>query len=183
MVNSNGRNNRGQYKPGPFVGRISPKSLELGIERDIDLRVGHIAVAHGHVVLTRARAYPRSDNRAWAMRSHVVWWLHTDEFISGENISWDIHHRNEDKLDDRFLNLDKLRHDEHARLHNPKGLNMIDAVCIHCGVSFKKDGWRVKEGSWPKFCSQICYHAHPRSTAHKENIRRGMKLTYLEGRR
>jgi hypothetical protein len=55
--------------------------------------------------------------------------------------------------------------------------------CKHCRKSFSINRWRLKEGSRGLFCSQKCYHQHPRSDDHKAAISEGMKAAYQHGRR
>lgn len=61
---------------------------------------------------------------------HLVWWQNTGE-VPGEG--FDVHHRNKNKRDNRFLNLEKKTHADHSREHGlEKSLTPIQAVCGYC---------------------------------------------------
>jgi hypothetical protein len=95
-----------------------------------------------------------------ALRYHVVYWLVTGEAVPKGFV---LHHRNGIKTDDRFENLELMSRGDHARHHNPRRPRML--VCEHCGEEFSVNHRRGKHPT--RFCSQACYHAHPRSEAHK----------------
>ena len=50
-------------------------------------------------------------------------------------------------------------------------------ICEECGIKF------LIKTKWQKFCSQKCFHSHERTETHKNNISRGLKKAYAEGRR
>mgnify|MGYP003962686725 CR=1 FL=1 len=49
--------------------------------------------------------------------SHYIWNLYNPDDRIDKNSGYNIHHINEDKLDDRIENLQKMLHGEHTRLH------------------------------------------------------------------
>lgn len=113
--------------------------------------------------------YPRAWKDGYAKRYAVVWWLKTGEVPAQDE---DIHHENENTLDDRFENLKILDHAEHSRRHRTKN---PPRVCLNrrCGRAFVVP--RNKSWERRKFCSFACYNearpAKPRSQ------RRRAKLT------
>ena len=123
------------------------------------------------------RAY--SGLGGYALRTHVVWWLATGKcHRKGE----DLHHKDENKLNDIFSNLELLTHGNHSVLHNQ--LAPITGVCRHCKKEFTISRKRGKERTRTvRFCSQKCYHAHPRAKVHLERISAGLAHAYKEGRR
>ena len=75
--------------------------------------------------------------------------------ISG--MEYNLHHKNEDRTDDRFENLELIPHVDHILHHNPKTVVMVDRNCLQCGGTFQIKSWRLKDKSRGKFCGQKCY--------------------------
>jgi hypothetical protein len=128
------------------------KAKAAGIE---NIAGGCINKTHEHVLIYVRGLFPGAHASGYALRSRVVWWLHTGEVIIGREI--DVHHDNEDKIDDRLDNLKRLDHPVHSRLHNPKTVEMVERSCGTCGGSFKIEKWRLRDKSRGQFCSQGCY--------------------------
>jgi hypothetical protein len=129
----------------------------------------------------RFRVYRPDCPRAWssgyALRAHVVYSLSTGvAHPDGTNL----HHLNENRLDDRMVNLAVMDHGEHTIHHHSKP--GIECVCKGCGQRFHVPKWRVDNGR-ATFCSQECYHATPPSDEHKANISRGLTRAYATARR
>lgn len=129
--------------------------------------------------------YPRAFPGGYALRAWVVWWLHHGKVHPKGT---DLHHRNSIIDDDRIENLEVIEHGKHARLHNRKPSTDIKLICKECKKNFivklHRIRGRQKNGQkFIKFCSQKCYHAHPRSGNHMNNISTGLKKAYREGRR
>lgn len=163
------------------IGFVDRKTERLAATLGLNLAGGSINKQHKHVVLFVRDLFPGSHKSRYALRSRVVWWLRTGEAIIGGDV--DIHHKNENKIDDRFSNLKKLDHAEHSKLHNPYGSKLKTRICKHCGDAFHIDSWRLKDKSRGRFCSQRCYHNTIRTFSHKAAISKGLKQAYMEGRR
>lgn len=119
--------------------------------------------------------YPGCWNGGYAKRAVVVYWLVTGHVVAPDE---NVHHRNGNRMDDRFENLRLLLHRDHACFHNPKESIL---TCQFCGRRFNRP--RGKSSVKIRFCSQRCYHASPRSEEHKQNIRLGLCRAYAEGRK
>jgi|SRR3990167_780394 len=119
--------------------------------------------------------YPRARMGGYAPRYHVVWWLATG-FVPPECI----HHKDENKVNDRFDNLEAKSHADHTRDHFR--LPPILRVCGGCGGQFEF-ARRDKDPARGKYCSQACYHAAPRKEGHKRAISAGLARAHREGRR
>lgn len=126
--------------------------------------------------------FPRAYTGGWALRAHVVWWLRTGAVHPSGTV---LHHVNENRLDDRFENLEVKGLGEHTRHHclRPKA----EHVCEQCHKTFLLPKWRFKsrrkEGWGVRFCSQACYHKFPKSDATRKRHSISLKRAYKEGRR
>ena len=121
--------------------------------------------------------YPRADITGYAFRSHVVYWLATRHVVALDEC---LHHRNEDKTDDRLENLELLLHGEHTRRHCAK--EPIRLSCEQCERDFRVPQWRLNQRE-TKYCSQLCFHAAGRSIEHRKAIAHGLRLAYETGKR
>lgn len=96
---------------------------------------------------------PNAFASGYCLRSHVVWWLHTGkEHPSGT----ELHHKNHNRLDDAFDNLEPLENRKHQKLHKARPVTI---VCPECRKDFIMPRWRVRSRP-TKYCSQGCYHKY-----------------------
>ena len=148
------------------------------------LRWGDGYMAQGRVRVYRPD-YPGGFPDGYALRSHVVWWLtHGHKHPAG----FDIHHCNRDKTDDRPANLEAMPHGRHSRLQQRHKEPDVIQKCVACEMDFSVPVWRIRSrrrggGGMPRFCSQACYHAAPRSIEHSQAIGVGLREAYRNGRR
>lgn len=63
-----------------------------------------------------------------------------------------VHHKNEDKRDNRIENLEVLSKGEHTRLHHPK--KTVHVTCPMCSVEFER-AQRTMNGK-RTFCTRSC---------------------------
>lgn len=98
---------------------------------------------------------PRAYKNGWALRAHVVWWLHHG---ATHDRMYELHHKDHNRLNDAIDNLIPLTQSAHASLHRA---NLVEHQCIRCGVSFKTHAWRAR-GRLIKFCSKKCRDTGPR---------------------
>lgn len=144
----------GQNKPGI----IDTETLEMGLAIGIDLKNGYLNICDGRVRVF-CRKFPGTSKSGYALRSRVVWWLNTGEVIS--DMEFNLHHMNHNRADDRFKNLEKISHNEHARLHNAE--RSMDATvlreCKKCYKKFPILKGRLNEKGQRRgtYCSQTCY--------------------------
>lgn len=131
----------------------------------------------GHFLVYRPD-YPNSSSLTGrAKRYHIVWWLRTGEVIKHP---WVLHHKNENKLDDRFDNLEKMLGGDHTRLHSSKPL--IACICVVCNETFYLPQWRINQGRG-KLCSQRCYQARGKSAVTRTKMTESQIRAWAEGRR
>ena len=139
------RTSKGYFAPCDTpVGRVDAKTIRLAKKLGIFIQGGSLGKESGRVCINTKGKFPG------ALRSRVVWWLNTGEVIVGKEI--DIHHV------------------EHAHHHNPKGLKLVEFICIECKQPFKIDGWRAREEGRGKFCSLRCFWKHPRKSSKIEKF-------------
>ena len=118
--------------------------------------------------------YPNAYQGGYALRSHVVWWLKTGVVAS---IDTQLHHKDENKLNDSLSNLILLTHSQHRKIHQG---NDVTLNCEHCLKDFIVKFSRAQERV-VRFCSQSCFHSHPRTKDHKEAISIALKKAYKNG--
>ena len=91
----------------------------------------------------------------YALEHRVVWWENTGEMPADDE---HVHHKNGDKLDNRFENLEKVTHTEHRARHN-KGPAMVTLVCPTCDTMFDRERRQThlsKPGQKATYCSRSC---------------------------
>lgn len=96
--------------------------------------------------------YPRAGNDGYACRAHVVFWLVTGIVPNHDQV---IHHKNENKSDDGFENLELMDFGAHSTLHNRAAPTF--KLCPKCNKEFLVPTDHPNK----KFCSAACYHATP----------------------
>ncbi|HEY3499505.1 MAG TPA: HNH endonuclease [Polyangiaceae bacterium] len=101
--------------------------------------------------------YPRARRRGHALRAHIVWWLTTGEAPPEDK---HLHHKNHDKLDDRFENLELMGVAEHMA-HHRHHAGRVELPCAKCGTPVSRERNRVRYNR--VFCSHACYAAFPKS--------------------
>jgi len=105
---------------------------------------------NGDYILIKApKEYPGKRYRNnYCYEHQYVWWKNTKELVNKEFI---VHHKNRNKQDNSFSNLELKTRKEHNREHiSPKVLNKYK--CEFCKKEFK----RRKNGMKPRFCSRKC---------------------------
>ena len=128
----------------------------------------------------RVRVYaphhPRSSKEGYVLRSIIAW-----ESYHGRRVLYglQVHHKNGNRADDSEENLEVVNQKEHGLLHRIT----VKRTCKHCGEEFSIQKWKLKDISRGTFCSQNCYHKHPRNKSHKKAIALGLVAAYAEGRR
>jgi hypothetical protein len=105
--------------------------------------------------------YPGKRYRdRYCYEHHLVWWQNTGE-VPGEAEL--IHHKNEDKRDNRFENLEKKGWARHTAEHNSERTAWVTVVCGRsaCGKEFnvprREHRERLKRSrSGRLFCTKSC---------------------------
>src|SRR5437868_6003870 len=92
--------------------------------------------------------YPRAYKEGYALRSHVVWWLHNGRCHSRNT---ELHHKDGSTTNDSISNLKPLSRSDHKKCHHPKEYTTL--VCLTCRESFQAESSKVRSRP-TKFCSQ-----------------------------
>lgn len=113
----------------------------------------------GEYILVRAPDnYPGKKYRnKYIYEHHLVWWINTGDIIGADQV---IHHKNENKLDNRFENLEVLSRSSHSIHHSTKESSKLELVCPVCNRIFirrKSDFFFRRRNKQLKFyCSRRC---------------------------
>ena len=89
----------------------------------------------------------------------------TGEFLRGDELN--IHHKNHNRIDDRFDNLEKKGHAAHSIEHNADRRADVACECRTCGKAFNLPQHRLKEKGRGSYCSKDCYKAAPKIATRK----------------
>lgn len=155
-----------------MIGKLFQATLRLGKAKGIDMLAGSIRPKDGRIIMF-VPTFPGAHKSRYALRARVVWWLHTGDVVTGSVIN--IHHKNNDRQDDRFNNLQCMTHAEHSLLHNFVGRNSAEKTCKNCGKKFRINGWRLKDKTRGQYCTHVCFLSGPRSESHRAAIGRGVR--------
>jgi hypothetical protein len=70
-----------------------------------------------------------------ALEHHIVWWQNTGQTVPKGFL---LHHKNENKLDNRFENLELKQWGNHTSEHNLKTTLFTTVTCSWCGELIKR---------------------------------------------
>jgi len=95
------------------------------------------------------------NSRGYCYEHQYIWWLNTGEILTYNDI---IHHKDENKINNCFENLEKCSRSEHPLLH-PPGYNIGVFKCPVCDEIFEREERKVKhlmKKNKPALCSRQC---------------------------
>lgn len=87
---------------------------------------------------------------------HLVWWDNKDQLPGDGEV---IHHKNEDKRDNRIENLEKLTVEEHISHHQKNKFGrVIFTECAYCGAPIAKnyEESSIGNGKDAEYCDRSC---------------------------
>jgi len=102
--------------------------------------------------------YPGKKYRErYCYEHHLVWWQHTGEVVSKDEV---VHHINGKHRDNNFSNLLKLSTTEHNKLHSAVRKRKVGLRCAYCGRTFARSLSQVKMalslGQKDFYCNHGC---------------------------
>lgn len=103
--------------------------------------------------------HPRAYADGYILRSIVAYESYHNVEVPPK---MDIHHKNDNRLDDSEENLVMLLHGKHTRLTSINPNKFKIKTCKYCENEFKIEWWRLKDPSRGQYCSQTCYHSSRR---------------------
>ena len=142
-------------------GQVDRKSFNLAKAKGIDLAGGYVRGTDKRAIIGNVQFLALGMKHRYMLRSRIVWWLRTGEVLRG--FKWNLHHKNHDRLDDRFENLEKVEHSAHSKEHHPLGEHATERVCRYCNKQFTINIWRLREKGRGTFCSLPCCFAYRRT--------------------
>jgi hypothetical protein len=113
-----------------------------------------------YLLILAPESYPGKKYRGrYAYEHHVVWWLGTGSLHPSGSV---VHHKNHDRHDNRFENLECKTKSEHSADHGKERhlACLIDVTCFHCSKSFQLKGSkyrsRHKQNNGRLYCGKSC---------------------------
>lgn len=93
---------------------------------------------NGNYILKKAPVeYPGTLYRnKYAYEHHIVWWENTGHTVPK---GYDVHHKNENKHDNRFENLEIVSHKDHKSKKHPRKRTFVECTCSYCGKIFLRE--------------------------------------------
>lgn len=128
--------------------------------------------------------YPGKRYRGrYCYEHHLVWWQKTGKLVSEGEV---IHHKNGDKRDNRFRNLELKKAKEHVSEHQKEKTKRVGVfVCPSCGKKFERDvriSSLARKNGKLTFCSRTCigkYSFRSRDVSESE-LRKAQKANLVE---
>jgi hypothetical protein len=122
------------------------------------IKIGRRPMRNGAYELIDApQQYPgRLYRGKYAYEHRVVWWKETGEIPGKDEV---VHHKNGDKRDNTFENLELLSREEHKKLHGERRkANMVSMMCPVCNKEFIKARRKTHlvKPNGATFCSRSC---------------------------
>ena len=109
--------------------------------------------------------YPGKKYRnRYCYEHHLVYWKNTGVLPDKDQV---IHHKNDNKRDNRFSNLELMCRKKHTS-HHAKECPMVTLKCFNCNSDFEREEstyrYKIKIGQDRFFCCRFCQI----STQHKD---------------
>lgn len=108
-----------------------------------------------YILMCAPNNYPGKRYRGrYIYEHHYVWWKNTGELVPVGHI---VHHKNDDKRDNRFINLEVMSNRDHVIMHNAdRSRAMLTLVCSLCNLIFLREKRnvmaKIKQGQSRFYC-------------------------------
>jgi len=115
-----------------------------------------------YILVVAPVGYPGKKYRGrYAYEHSVVWWQNTGRIVPR---GWLVHHKNEDKHDNAFANLEAKRTGKHTADHNAVAPTVLG--CAYCGSKIERKRaeheYRLSIGQTDFYCNRSCFGKHKR---------------------
>ena len=164
------------FKRSPTTGQFVRQHYQWALDNFDDGYIDNHGRFRGY-----SPTHPRADSMGYVMRAVIAYEAYHDVSVKK---GYDIHHVDNNRLNDSRANLTVMTHAEHTRLTvaETRPGKQIACQCRNCGTMFILPQWRLKESGRGSYCSQACYKAAPKSEESKQRRSASMKLAYAQGR-
>lgn len=107
-----------------------------------------------YILIVAPCNYPGKKYRGrYAYEHQIVWWSNTASLVPK---GYSIHHKNDDKHDNNFTNLELISNSTHGKIHARKKQNPVPLACGYCGKMFLHDkrnyNYKIKIGQKIFYC-------------------------------
>lgn len=169
--------------PNRSKGAILMRASKLGIEKDEKAWKESLSISgkdkkhsnrkhntwsldnfnDGYISQGRFMVYLPSHQRArkpdgYVLRSIAAYESYHNKSPSS-NKEYEIHHIDQNTLNDSKENLICLSRSEHKKVHGRLNGSYVKRICHHCQKVFEIGRWKINAGEG-KYCSWWCYHKH-----------------------
>ena len=115
-----------------------------------------------YILIVAPAGYPGKKYRGrYAYEHSVVWWQTTGQVVPEGQL---LHHKNEDKHDNRFKNLELKSTAKHNADHNT--ITPVKLKCAFCDKSIlrkqSEHRFRLRTGQVYFYCNRSCFGKHRR---------------------
>jgi predicted RNA-binding Zn-ribbon protein involved in translation (DUF1610 family) len=125
--------------------------------------------------------YPGKRYRGrYCYEHHLVWWRAGKSLPAQDEV---VHHKNNNKRDNRLENLKITKRGIHSCRHTKsRGRVLVRFRCPSCGVEFIRPKWKsqISKGGKITFCSRQCTGKFGFSGACREKIDTAIRTNVLE---
>ena len=109
-------------------------------------------IKKGNYLYGLVPSHPKATKNGYVLEHRLQIEKKLGRFLNSDEV---VHHKDEDKHNNKIENLEVMSRAEHTRLHTTKGRSTKTLVCPNCGKSFCREVKDIKPGTTPK-CSRKC---------------------------
>ena len=113
-------------------------------------------VRNGEYLFAKVRNHPKADKHGYVYEHRIVMENFLNRLLTNDEI---IHHKNENKYDNRLENLELLSRIDHTIHHRKTGRKYLQLKCPYCKCVFEREKRQThlqKPNQSFTFCSRSC---------------------------
>lgn len=108
-----------------------------------------------YILVVAPAGYPGKRYRGrYAYEHQVVWWQNTGRCVRAGFL---VHHKNDDKHDNRFVNLEEKTPSKHSKEH-ALPITYVALKCAYCNAEFSRPAqhvrYKIRRGDKNFYCSR-----------------------------
>jgi hypothetical protein len=105
-----------------------------------------------YIMVVAPADYPGARYRGrYVYEHHLVWYRSTGELVPPGHV---VHHKDENKHNNAFDNLELKTRSEHSSEHGATGRAMTKLSCRWCDIGFERETRQIKPGQTNFFCAR-----------------------------